>query len=118
MSVSFFSSFTGILRRVGSFFGLGVSAQFFKDNIITTVIVLMACVMIIAMRFDCLTARNKIDRLNDQINVVRTEKQRYHSHYSTITRESAMIHLVDSLRLGLVLPDEHARELHISVSEQ
>ena len=34
-----------------------------------------------------------------------TAKQKERSHYMTLTRESAMLHLVDSLKLGLSIPD-------------
>lgn len=71
----------------------------------------MGCLLVIAMRFDCLTSDNIIDRLEVQINVMATEKQKQRSLYKTLTRESAMMHLVDSLRLGLVIPDEHPQKV-------
>ena len=98
--------------------GDGVSSLFFRDHLLTTCLFLIAGLLVIAMRFECLTSANKIDRLNDQINVMRTEKQRQRSQYMTQVRESAMMHLVDSLNLGLALPETHAKELHIKRTEQ
>lgn len=63
----------------------------------------------IAMRFQCLVSDNKIDSLKRQINVMETEKQKERSRYMTLTRESTMMQMVDSLKLGLEIPDEHPR---------
>jgi len=40
-----------------------------------------------------------------------TEKQKERSLYMTLTRESAMMHLVDSLKLGLTIPDARPQVL-------
>ena len=84
-----------------------VSSQFFKRHFFITFFVLCGLVLMIAMRFQCLTSDNTIDSLKRQIAVMETEKQKERSRYMTITRESAMIHLVDSLKLGLAIPEEH-----------
>lgn len=65
----------------------------------------LSCLAIIALRFECVTSQNTIDNLNKQINIMSTAKQKERSHYMTLTRESAMLHLVDSLKLGLSIPD-------------
>lgn len=110
------------LRRVWLFCckiiqGDGVSSLFFKRHMVVTTFSLVCGVLVISMRFDCLTNENRVDRLNDSINIMRTEKQRQRSRYMTLIRESAMIHLVDSLKLGLALPDAHAQEIHIPANE-
>ena len=75
----------------------------------TTCMVVLGAIVVIALRFECATSQNTIDRLNRQINVMSTEKQKERSRYMTLTRESAMLHLVDSLRLGLTIPDRPSR---------
>lgn len=97
--------------------GDGVSSRFFKKHFFVTGFVLLACVLMIAMRFQCITSDNTIDSLNRQIAVMSTEKQKERSLYMTLTRESAMAHLVDSLRLGLSVPDEHPRIITVHTSE-
>ena len=87
--------------------GGGVSSKFFRRHLFVTCFVLLACVLMIAMRFDCLTSDNTIESLKTQIEVMQTEKQRQRSLYTTMTREMAMMHLVDSLKLGLTVPDKH-----------
>lgn len=67
--------------------------------------IVIACVLMIALRFECATSETTIDKLKKQINVMNTAKQKERSRYMTLTRESAMVHLVDSLKLGLTIPD-------------
>ncbi len=99
-----------ILNKIGSgaravIQGDAVSSKFFMEHFFATCLVLMGCIAIIALRFECATSQNTVDRLNRQINVMSTEKQKERSLYMTLTRESAMLHLVDSLKLGLSIPD-------------
>lgn len=91
--------------------GDGVSARFFWDHIIPTTLILGGLFLAVAMRFQCISKSNKGDCLEGQINVIRTEKQRQRALYKTLTRESAMMHLVDSLQLGLSVPDKHPQEV-------
>lgn len=85
--------------------GDAVSSKFFKRHFFATSFAVLACVAYIAARFECATDQNTIHSLHNQINVMSTEKQRERSLYMTLTRESAMMHLVDSLKLGLTIPD-------------
>ena len=97
--------------------GDSVSSRFFKRHIFATLFIVLTCMMMIAMRFDSLTSQNTIDALEVQINVMNTELQKERSRYMTLTRESAMIHLVDSLKLGLDIPTQHPQELHIPIND-
>lgn len=97
--------------------GDGVSSRFFRRHLFVTCFVLLACVLMIAMRFDCLTSDNTIENLKAQIEVMQTEKQRQRSLYMTMTREMAMMHLVDSLQLGLTVPDKHPEVIKRAVDE-
>ena len=85
--------------------GDAVSSKFFLRHFFATAGIVIACVLVIALRFECATSETTIDALKRQINVVNTAKQKERSRYMTLTRESAMVHLVDSLRLGLTIPD-------------
>lgn len=82
-----------------------VSSKFFIEHFFSVSITVIACISVIALRFECATSQNVIDKLNRDINVMSTEKQKERSLYMTLTRESAMLHLVDSLKLGLTIPD-------------
>ena len=85
--------------------GDAISSRFFMKHFFTTCMVVLGCIAMIAQRFECATSQNTVDRLQRQINVMATEKQKQRSLYMTLTRESAMMHLVDSLHLGLYIPD-------------
>lgn len=93
--------------------GDAVSSRFFMKHFFTTSMVVLGCIAIIALRFECATSQNTVDRLHRQINVMATEKQKQRSLYMTLTRESAMLHLVDSLKLGLYIPDRRPEIVNI-----
>lgn len=115
-----------IFSRIGNYIfdwlrmfiqGDSVSSRFFKRHIFSTLFIILTCMMMIAMRFDSLTSKNTIDALEVQINVMSTDLQKERSRYMTLTRESAMANLVDSLRLGLDIPTKHPQELDIPLDE-
>lgn len=85
--------------------GDAVDSRFFKRHFFTTAFVIISCLAFIAARFQNATAETTIVQLKKQIGVAATNKQKERSHYMTLTRESAMMHLVDSLNLGLTVPD-------------
>ena len=85
--------------------GDAISSKFFLTHFFATSFIVVTSIAVIAMRFDSISSENTIDSLKRQINVMSTEKQKERSQYMTLTRESAMQHLVDSLRLGLTVPD-------------
>ena len=85
--------------------GDAVSSRFFKRHFFSTAFTVIACVAFIAARFENATDQSTIQRLEYKLNVVCTDKQKERSRYMTLTRESAMMHLVDSLQLGLTIPD-------------
>ena len=89
--------------------GQTISSKFFIRHFFTTAFLVLSCVGIIALRFECTTNENKIASLKTQIHVMNTAKQKERSRYMTLTRESAMLHLVDSLHLGLSIPERRPR---------
>lgn len=84
-----------------------ISSRFFKRYFFKTGLFLIICVGFIALRFDCITSMERIKNLNREIDVMRTYKQRERSRYMTLTRESTMQHMVDSLGLGLSVPEQY-----------
>ncbi|MDE5684147.1 MAG: hypothetical protein K2I39_08060 [Muribaculaceae bacterium] len=97
--------------------GDAVSSKFFKRHFFATAFTVIACVAFIAARFECATDQNTIHSLKNQINVMSTEKQKERSLYMTLTRESAMMHLVDSLKLGLTIPDARPQVLTLDENQ-
>lgn len=87
--------------------GRGISSKFFTRNFFATGFFLFVCVSFIGQRFDCVTSMEKIKKLDRQIATMRTYKQEEVSRYMTLTRESAMQHAIDSLGLGLNVPEQY-----------
>lgn len=83
-----------------------LSSRFFRRHLFTTGVVVLLCFFAISVRFDCTTSMQTINRLRHEIEVMRTYKQSERSRYMTLTRESSMQHKVDSLRLGLSVPEQ------------
>ncbi len=92
--------------------GRSISSEFFKRNFFATGLIIFLCVGIIALRFDCVTSMEQIKQMNKQIEAMRTYKQRERARYMTLTRESAMQHTVDSLGLGLSIPEQYPLAIH------
>lgn len=96
----------GIQKKVrDTLGGAVVDSRFFKKHLLIISFVIIACLYVIAARFSHATAQSAARTLQRQISVAKTEKQYERSRYMTLTRESAMRHLVDSLELGLSVPD-------------
>lgn len=98
-----------IFTRVGH--GQVVSSKFFKKNFFVTGLVVILSIGYISVRFDCTTSQERIASLQRRIDVMSTDKQRERSLYMTLTRESSMQHLVDSLRLGLSIPGQRPQTI-------
>lgn len=85
--------------------GAIVDSRVFKRHLVMTLFIIVSCIYVIAARFSHATAQSRARALAREIEVAKTEKQYERSRYMTLTRESAMIRLVDSLNLGLTVPD-------------
>lgn len=94
--------------------GRSISSEFFKRHFFATGLIIIFCVGFIAIRFDCVTSMERIRGLKNQIEVMRTYKQRERSRYMTLTRESTMQHTVDSLGLGLTVPEQYPLSIRYS----
>lgn len=85
--------------------GAVVDGRLFKKHLLVITFVVFACLYVIAARFSHATAQSEARSIMREIAVAKTEKQYERSRYMTLTRESAMTHLVDSLNLGLTIPN-------------
>lgn len=80
-------------------------SKFFKRNFFAVSFAVIVCIAYIAARFDHDATETTIRTLRHKIEVERTYMNQEVSRYHTLTRESAMQHLVDSLNLGLDVPE-------------
>lgn len=85
--------------------GDAVDSRFFRKHFFITAFTVITCMLFIAARIDHATTARDIRRINIEIAKARTEKQKEVSRYHTLTRESTMRRLVDSLHLGLDVPE-------------
>ncbi len=60
----------------------------------------------ITSRYTCQTQMETIQRLERDLEVVKTERIREKSTYMSRIRESQMQHLADSMRLGLTIQEQ------------
>lgn len=88
-----------------------VSSRFFWRYRTTTMVCMIGLFLSVAMRFQCIAVSSKAERLEEQINVMRTEKQYQAGIYKSKSRESVIMQRVDSLHLGLTVPDRHPQIL-------
>ena len=93
----------GWVRRIAH--GRMVSSKFFKRHLFITGMIVFLSIGLISVRFDCANKMENIGKLNRRIEHMRTLKQTERSRYMTLTRESAMQRMVDTLHLGLAVKD-------------
>lgn len=91
------------IRRMAH--GRMVSSKFFKRHLFVTGMIVFLSLGLISVRFDCVNNMENIGRLNRKIEQMRTLKQTERSRYMTLTRESAMQRMADSLNLGLAVKE-------------
>lgn len=78
-----------------------LSVDFFRAHWLAVIGVVAMLLIYISNRYRCQTLMEEIQRLETQLEVVKTERIRLKSEYMSRIRESAMQQRVDSLRLGL-----------------
>lgn len=81
--------------------GRWISTNFFARNTITLIAALFFMMVYISNKYECQTKMETIQRLEHQLEIVKTESVRERSRYMSRTRESAMNAMIDTLRLGL-----------------
>lgn len=93
----------GFIGRIRS--GQVISSDFFARNWLTVFAGIMAIMFYITNKYHCQTKMEEIQRLNTELEIVKTERLRVKSAYMSSTRESSMQQLIDSLGLNLRVQD-------------
>lgn len=81
--------------------GRWLSTDFFARNSIIILFVIFFLMIYISNKYECLTKMERIQALERDLEVIKTESVRERSEYMSRTRESAMQQLVDTLHLDL-----------------
>lgn len=83
-----------------------ISAELFSRYWYVILLVISLALLSITTKYECQTKMEEIRRLEDELEIVKTERIRAKSLYMSRTRESAMNELVDSLHLELNVQDK------------
>lgn len=96
----------GMKRTVTRLFrGQVLSIDFFERHWLPVLVILLLVMVNITGKYVCQTRMEQINRLNHELEIVKAEAVRVRSVYMGRTCESSMQHLVDSMRLGLSVPE-------------
>ena len=87
------------------FRGQVVSVDFFARHWLAVLIVIVMLMINISGKYVCQTRMEQINKLNQELEIVKAESVRVRSLYMGRTCESSMQQLVDSMHLGLNVPD-------------
>lgn len=93
-----------VLTRV--LYGRFLSVDFFRVHWKAVALGMLMVMAYITNRYQCLTRMEEIRRLEQQLEVVETERIRERSTYMSRIRESAMQELVDTMHLNLKIQDQ------------
>lgn len=83
--------------------GRVLSTDFFARNWLIVLTIIVMFLIYITNRYQCQTRMERIQELQRNLEIVKTENVLQKSRYMSRTRESAMTERVDSLHLGLAV---------------
>lgn len=90
----------------GALHGRVLSLDFMRRNWLLVLAVTAMLMIYITSRYTCQTQMETIQRLEHDLEVVKTERIREKSTYMSRIRESQMQHLADSMRLGVTIQEQ------------
>lgn len=93
-----------LLTRI--LYGRFLSVDFFSRHWKAIALGMLLIMAYITNRYQCLTRMEEIRRLEQQLEVVETERVRERSTYMSRIRESSMQELVDTMHLNLKIQDQ------------
>ena len=83
-----------------------LSSDFFARHWKSVLLAILMVLIYITNRYQCLTRMEEIRRLEQELEVVETERIRVRSTYMSRIRESSMQEMVDSMHLNLRIQDK------------
>ncbi len=90
-----------------------ISSDFFARNWLTILIGVIVLMVYITNKYNCQTSMEEIKRLEQKLEVARTEAMREQAEYMTKLTERAMQARLDSLGLPLKVQDQPPFKLNI-----
>lgn len=83
-----------------------LSSDFFARHWKSVLLAILMGLIYITNRYQCLTRMEEIRRLEQELEVVETERIRVRSTYMSRIRESSMQEMVDTMHLNLRIQDK------------
>ena len=83
-----------------------LSSDFFARHWKSVLLAILMVLIYITNRYQCLTRMEEIRRLEQELEVVETERIRVRSTYMSRIRESSMQEMVDTMHLNLRVQDK------------
>lgn len=103
-----------IFRRI--IHGNVLTSDFFKHNWLKVVVAVVLIMIYISTKYQCMTSMETIKKLENEVDVIKTESVRERSAYMSRIRESAISEFADSIRPGLRVAEQPPYVLNYSSS--
>jgi len=87
-------------------FGSFLTSDFLAKHWLKLFLLLLLILGFISTKYQCQTDMEKIRRLSNKLEVVKTERIQQRSTYMSRIRESAMLQLADSIHPGLKVQEQ------------
>lgn len=87
-------------------YGDRISASLFLKHKFTVALAIGMVILFISFKYECKTHQETIVRLENELERVKSESIRLQSEYKSRTRESGMVHMIDSLGLKLTAQEQ------------
>jgi Bacteriodetes cell division protein (FtsL-like) len=87
-------------------FGQFVSSEYFARHWLKIFVCTIFIMMYIASKYQLMTRMETVKKLENELEIVKTERVREHSTYMSRTRESAMQALADTVTPGLTVQEQ------------
>lgn len=87
-------------------YGDRISAALFLNHKFTVLLAIGMVMIYIAFKYECKTHQENIVKLEKELQRVQSEGIRLQSEYKSRTRESGMIHMIDSIGLKLTVQEQ------------
>ncbi len=86
--------------------GRFLSVDFFRRNWLVVLGLVVMLMLYMSNRYTCQTQMEQIQKLEKELEVAKTERIRAKSTYMSRIRESQMLHMVDSMKLGITVQEQ------------
>lgn len=95
-----------------------LTTDFFAKNWLKVLLVIIMILVYITNKYQCQTRMERIRALEQELEIVETERVRVRSEYMSRIRESAMQQLVDTMKLNLQVQERPPFKISLNKQER